>query len=100
MVIDQACFVPVFFAALLPILSFSQGIPPHGIPQKLKQVDYYFTLCLFNVYITKYHQDYPSVLWANYKVKVTSKNTELKSAFSYSYGQLFNSSISHSFHST
>ena len=44
MVIDQACFVPVFFGALLPILSLTQGVPLARIPQSLKQVNKSTTL--------------------------------------------------------
>ena len=37
MVLDQFCFAPVFFAGLLPILWFSQGLEPNQIVMKLKQ---------------------------------------------------------------
>jgi protein Mpv17 len=49
MVVDQVCFAPIFFITLLPILSLSQGVPVAEIPETVKK-------------------DYPSVLWANYKI--------------------------------
>lgn len=49
MMLDQLCFVPVFFSVLLPTLWLSQGVTLQQIPTRLKQ-------------------DYVSILSANYKV--------------------------------
>lgn len=36
--LDQLCFVPVFFSVLLPTLWLSQGVTLQQIPTRLKQV--------------------------------------------------------------
>ena len=46
MVVDQFCFVPVFFTVLMPVLWVSQGMGPQLIAERMKQVrvDYWNSL--------------------------------------------------------